>query len=36
MKAKLRVLSLLTGLPKAHQCLYVSTLPFGVIKYVHC
>jgi hypothetical protein len=22
--------------PKAHQCLYVSTLPVGVIKYVHC
>jgi len=22
--------------PGAHQCLYVSTLPIGVIKYVHC
>jgi hypothetical protein len=22
--------------PKAHQCLYVSTLPVGVIKYVSC
>ena len=22
--------------PGAHQCLYVSTLPFGVIKYVSC